>query len=662
MKNFFGLPGFGLILQIVLLITITDYLFGQVEIDSLNTLLNRANAPEKKLEILLQLSENELNYQNAVTYAERAKQLADSLGLPFEKAKALNLCGVAWKNCGDIPKSIEHLYSALDYFEKSGDEILYGEVLMNIGESFRASAKRQKSIEYLNMALSIFKKHNDSTGLAKTYNRLAALSYEKLVNFPEYKLFYNINKIERKDFYNELFKIPALKQEHDSLFFYLTKSYYFAQTAKQDEVRVSTEITRAAFYTATFCTDTSVVIYERIMKDIKNSKTYRDLPLVMINLARLYNLKRDFDKSNYFARQTFDFGKKRHIKIYTLLSCFQLRDNYFEEGKFDSAYYWYDTLYHVNNQFRRDELTLELNLLNKENEIKTKEIAIKNHLTQLQLLGVFAFILLVSFSVFTLILLKKNKKLKMFLDELNQKNQIINQKNTELASANAQKDKFFSIIAHDLKSPFNSVMGFSELLVEKVKDKDYDGIVKYAEIILQSSERAVELLMNLMDWARSQTGRMEFIPEHFEMVELINEITFLFEDTAGQKSITIKKMLPHFAPVFADKAMINTVLRNLITNAVKFTKPGGEIIIAATENQTEIVVSVKDNGVGIPQDMLGKLFRIDENFSTPGTNNEKGTGLGLILCKEFIDKHGGKIWVESLEGKGSVFFFAIPCK
>jgi len=238
--------------------------------------------------------------------------------------------------------------------------------------------------------------------------------------------------------------------------------------------------------------------------------------------------------------------------------------------------------------------------------------------------------------------------------------QEIKLKNRELRQLNATKDKFFSIIAHDLKSPFNAIMGFSELLMEQIKEKDYNGVEEYAEIILKSSGHALDLLMNLMDWARSQTGKLDFIPEHFEMVDFIKDITLLFDDIASQKAIAIKKELPHNATVFADKAMISTVLRNLISNAIKFTKPGGEIIITVAEKGTEIIVSVIDNGVGIPEKMIDKLFRIDENYTTSGTNNERGTGLGLILCKEFIEKHAGNIWVESEEGKGSVFSFTLP--
>ena len=232
--------------------------------------------------------------------------------------------------------------------------------------------------------------------------------------------------------------------------------------------------------------------------------------------------------------------------------------------------------------------------------------------------------------------------------------------NKELEVLNATKDKFFSIIAHDLKSPFNSIVGFSNLLVEQVRGKNYDGIEKYAGVIEQSSNRAMDLLLNLMEWSRSQTGRMVFNPEHIEMVNLINETELLFDDIAAQKTISIVRDLPANAPVFADKAMISTVLRNLISNAIKFTQTGGEIIISTKEDQKELTVSVCDNGVGIPKAYIKKIFRIDEDYSTSGTNKEKGTGLGLILCKEFVEKHEGNIWAESEEGKGSTFYFTLP--
>jgi len=223
----------------------------------------------------------------------------------------------------------------------------------------------------------------------------------------------------------------------------------------------------------------------------------------------------------------------------------------------------------------------------------------------------------------------------------------------------ATKDKFFSIISHDLKNPFNSILGLSNLLVEQIQEKNFDRIEEYAAIIQKSSIQVFDLLVNLLEWSRLQTGRIEFSPEYVEMVSLINEVTELFGDSVRQKSITIFKELPRNMLIFADKAMISTILRNLISNAIKFTHPQGQIVISAESKKDKVIIAISDNGMGIKNENIEKLFRIAENQTTLGTKNERGTGLGLILCKEFIEKHGGKIRVESEVGKGSKFYFTI---
>lgn len=246
------------------------------------------------------------------------------------------------------------------------------------------------------------------------------------------------------------------------------------------------------------------------------------------------------------------------------------------------------------------------------------------------------------------------------IDERKRMEDKLKESEVRLRELNATKDKFFSIIAHDLKNPFNAIIGFSNILLEQVQEKDYEGIEEYARIIQNSSQRAMDLLMNLMEWSRSQTGRLEFNPEPIEIVALINEIAEQSNDAARQKSIAILRELPDKTIVYADKAMISTILRNLISNAVKFTNPGGQIVISAKQKQYESIISVHDNGVGINKGSIKKLFRIEESYSTMGTQKEMGTGLGLLLCKEFIEKHGGKIWVESRPDEGSTFYFTIP--
>lgn len=232
-------------------------------------------------------------------------------------------------------------------------------------------------------------------------------------------------------------------------------------------------------------------------------------------------------------------------------------------------------------------------------------------------------------------------------------------KNIELEKLNAEKNKFFSIIAHDLRSPFNAIIGLSELLVEEIDEKNYENAQEYSSIILQSAHRAMALLKNLMEWAQLKTGKIEYNPEYFNIVALIKEAALLYNEIAKKKSITIEENLPYFLSLYADKAMISSILRNFISNAIKFTMPGGKVVVTVEEKPREIIFSVKDTGVGISKERVDDIFKIDHMYSTMGTDNEKGTGMGLTLCKDFVEMHSGKIWVESEEGIGSCFCFSL---
>lgn len=224
----------------------------------------------------------------------------------------------------------------------------------------------------------------------------------------------------------------------------------------------------------------------------------------------------------------------------------------------------------------------------------------------------------------------------------------------------ATKDKFFSIIAHDLKSSFHSIIGIGSLLSEKVQKRDYEEIEEFAEIIQSSSWKAMNLLTNLLEWSRSQTGRIEFNPVYTEVHGIISEVFDLVKESASEKLITISVESAKNAVVFCDKPMVSTILRNLITNSIKFTHRGGRIIVTVIRDDNESTIIVSDNGIGIKKEVIQKLFRIEESFSTEGTDGEKGTGMGLLLCKDFIDRHRGRIWAESEEGEGCRFIFTLP--
>jgi signal transduction histidine kinase/ligand-binding sensor domain-containing protein len=233
-------------------------------------------------------------------------------------------------------------------------------------------------------------------------------------------------------------------------------------------------------------------------------------------------------------------------------------------------------------------------------------------------------------------------------------------KTAELNELNASKDKFFSIIAHDLKNPFNTIIGFSDMMKESIRLNDLATFYEYTEMINTSAIQTLRLLENLLEWANSQRGKLSFTPVPINLSELIKDEFIMAGDMATGKNIELKSFLTDTLTIVADKNMIRTIFRNLITNAVKFTHKNGHVQVNAVTSNNHLEISVTDTGIGMSKETIAKLFRIDANLSTRGTENEKGTGLGLFLCKEFAEKHNGKIWVESEEGKGSTFKLLLP--
>jgi len=232
--------------------------------------------------------------------------------------------------------------------------------------------------------------------------------------------------------------------------------------------------------------------------------------------------------------------------------------------------------------------------------------------------------------------------------------------NSELKELVATKDKFFGIIAHDLKNPFCGLMAASELLINYADQFDKKNIKNISLLLNDSARQGHALLENLLEWSRSQTGKLEFNPQKLNIKDLIKENIANMRSHVVNKNITVKFEIAKDLEVMADKDMINTVLRNLLSNAVKFTPKNGKISITAFMLQDRVTIGVADTGIGISQENINNLFRMDVKYTSIGTEHEKGTGLGLLLCKEFVEKHGGNIWVESQVGKGSEFKFTIP--
>ncbi|MCE1188867.1 MAG: hybrid sensor histidine kinase/response regulator [Ignavibacteria bacterium] len=229
----------------------------------------------------------------------------------------------------------------------------------------------------------------------------------------------------------------------------------------------------------------------------------------------------------------------------------------------------------------------------------------------------------------------------------------------ELQELIATKDKFFNIIAHDLKSPYSALMGFTEIIKNEAKTIDRDELQEYANFLYEAAEHSLKLVQNLLEWARLQTGKMKFEPNVFNLHDLTRSMGKMILAQAAAKNIEIVNLIPESQCVLGDVAMIDTVLRNITSNAIKFSNPNSKITIGSSVMKGLVEVTIADQGVGIPANVQERLFQLTTDYTTEGTANEKGTGLGLVLCHEILQKHDQIIWVESIEGEGTTIHFTL---
>jgi signal transduction histidine kinase len=267
----------------------------------------------------------------------------------------------------------------------------------------------------------------------------------------------------------------------------------------------------------------------------------------------------------------------------------------------------------------------------------------------------YGMVRIVSYTANLLIMLLALSALVLIALEMRRRNKV----EQALHEASRNKDRFFSIISHDLRSPFASILGLSDLMADRSLNLDQEKLSQMGQLLNETSKNTYRLLQNLLDWSRLQMERFDMKPERVDLNELIQQEKQFLDPAADRKGISVR-----FAPsvavlVYADRDMTATVVRNLLGNALKFTPRGGAVTVVVTPQNGLVQVAVTDTGVGIPDSLRDNLFQIHQHFSSKGTENEKGTGLGLILCREFVEKMGGKIWFSSAVNQGPTFYFTL---
>ena len=609
--------------------------------------------------------------------------------------------------------SYEFLYSYKDTSEiyaqhalSLSKEIDYqkgiAESLINIGNISNIEGEFQIAFDQFLNAMEIFQKINDSTGIAHVYSRLGLThhflnNYDKALEYNKLALSISkkINKKDVENIYNNMGLAYMMTDKIDTALFYFEKSILTATKLKNKNVVMYSYGNIANIYLSQKKYDKALEMYKKIERLSEELGDKISLSISLSNISSVYselaeetNIKSE--KTHFYklsvenAHRALKYAEEvnslthMNFTYYNLAFSYKGLDNYKTAFEYAEKYInTTDSLYNIDKikeienlekKYKTEQQKIKIENILKETELK-EEIIIKQN--QIILVGFLTFFLILILLTFVFILYRKKKNAFVLL---NQKNEAIKNQRSEIASqrdnlselafelkkTNKTKNKFFSILAHDLKNPFQSILGFSELLKDQTSSKDFSNTVKYADYIYDTSSKTYALLENLLNWARFQSGVMKYNPNTLILSELITESIDINEVAAKTKGINISTNLDKSNTIFADRYMICTILRNLISNAVKFTKRGGEISISTESKGSTIDIFIKDTGIGIKKENLARIFKLDQSFSTYGTDKEAGTGLGLIVCKEFAEKNKGELIVKSKVDEGSTFILTIP--
>jgi signal transduction histidine kinase len=478
---------------------------------------------------------------------------------------------------------------------------------------------------------------------------------------------------------NNIGAVYVENEKYDTAYQYLTEAYDIAQRTR-DEDNTSIALTNLGEAALSMGLLEQSLEYQNKALDISQKLGNKAMmATIYTNLGKTYLETKNYQQAFHAFQESLDLSEEVNSLPDLRENYHYLSEYYDIQRDYKQALHYYrlyaSTKDSINSQeamirikemeslSQAQTLQQEIELLRKDNEISNlKTTRLKN--TILFLTAVPLMIILV-FVVYY----QKNRLKRETTRLLEEKNKQLEKANLKLQNSekhlkelNSTKDKFFSIIGHDLRNPLNALLGFSELISGNSRDYTSEEIQRYSKIINEAAKNIHLLIENLLEWSRSQSGNIDYHPEKTDLMPMVTEIFKVFEIHADKKGVNLVSEIPEDVSVSADRNLLSTILRNLINNAVKFTPNGGQVRIFCEQNDRKITISVQDTGIGMSEKQLENLFRLDTNVTMPGTSEEKGTGLGLILCKEFVDMHNGKIWASSKPKEGSTFSFTLPLK
>lgn len=593
-------------------------------------------AVSSKVKLLIEIGQTQHHRHpdSALHYYKLAEDITRKNNLTYMEATAISAQGGAHYIKGEYDLSLEDFMESLELYEKSNHQEGIAVGLNNIGLIHNMLEDYDEAIQYHKRSIEKSLKLQDSSSFISNFLNLG------------------VNYIGKK--------MP------DSALHFLYRSFsmqkgYTKRTL--DTASCVNLIGEAHFLAGNY--DSALMKYESVIALGEQTTTW-ELSYAHAGAAKVYQEKKAHVKSTIHATKALKMAKQMDTKWDIQRITKILAENYAATEQWQKAYHYHTIHKKYSDSIFNEQKQNQINYLRlQRKEIENKNLERQNRVKELQLTKrnhqIWA-IAVISVALIVLALsLYRNNALKTKLNkQLQQKNEAIARKNQELSDLNTTKDILFRVMAHDLKNPLSLVISYTEMIEEDFDDFEEAELKDFIQKLNRVSNDGLMLLENLMDWARSQTCAIEVKPEKFNISEIVSEILALVSHNAESKNIQIQNNISDASPVWGDPNMTSAIIRNLLTNAVKFTNPGGHVFLSTQKKENMMEVTVEDDGVGMDDSTLQSLFDISLKKSREGTQKEKGTGLGLIICKDFTEKQGGSLQVSSAEGRGSRFQFTIP--
>lgn len=660
------------------------------KIDSLESLLPGLKGQERS-EVLMKLSGlyQSISLEKSLEYDLENADLQKELGSVKNLSGTFNNIGVTYYLMGDYGKSLDYFEQSLQLREQLQDTINIVKTLNNLGVISQVAGDFRKALEYLNRSLLFKLDLGDTLSMAKTLNNIGVI-YKDVNEFEDAKRFLNqalgyylalSDSSGIAAGYNNLGQVFEASKNLDSAMYFYRKSLDIKRRINDERGIGNTLNNLGMIYLARNLNDQAEALFKESVEIREKTGDNFGLASTLNNLGNLYY------KENKLKLSEEKFLESNKIALQENLTGIQQRNYaglsrlYEKTGNPAKALDYYkkysvarDSVFNkdlnkqiadLKVQYESEKSKRELELLRQENEIQDLKLS-NSQKERVQFITGIVTLFFASVLVFLYMQYRNNKRLNKQLQKYNQElERRVLERTRELRDANAAKDRFFSIIAHDLRSPFNGLLGFAGLLKNDFDRLSEQEKREFSEMIEESASGIYKLLENLLEWASSQTGRIRLDRENLDLGQLISETIMANKSMEDSKRIKTEKKIDTARLAFADEDTVKTILRNLHSNALKFTPKGGSVAFIVEDYKDDsgndmILVKVKDSGVGIREEDIENLFNLQKKYRTEGTEKETGTGLGLILCKEFVEKNGGELTVKSEPGKGSVFSFTLP--